>query len=398
MFFLAVIYPAITDVYSSIQPESNFYTVLLTLSVKLLLVIVSFQIIIKFDRSKIFYFILIFLSYVFVLTLFSKDVFASWTRLLIVASNFLVLPASIIIFQDGIARSRFEKVILYTNIFSVIYIIYTSYFQIGFVVYGNEVLRFGGLFFFGLYLFVFSIPIFIHALSKRFSIVLLVLVLSEIALLFLSLKRTYLLFVGVFLFAFILVLIFFEKKKYLGFLLIAILIGVGFYSFDGILETQNLRDRELTSESLESEGRYLEYLIYFDDRVNSISYRSFIGQNPFANTGDFGHDNIYGLNVNDRSLHSDFVVYLYGIGIFGFILFIFIFVQIFNNLIYLNTRFSKLRLNKSLLVLSFTYFLVLLISHSIDGLYIYWARAFPFSVLGYLIAKNQVVVYELHNK
>ncbi|MDG1278239.1 MAG: hypothetical protein P8O16_13230 [Algoriphagus sp.] len=386
MLLLAFIYPFITDVNSSISPESNLFTVVLTLSTRVLLVVISLILIFKNGSSNLFVSIISFLFYVFVLSLFSKDLFGSWTRLLIVGSNFLIIPASIYLFKDKLNRDFFFKVLTITNVLAIIYILFCSYFKIGFVVYGNETLHYGGLFFFGLYFFVFSIPLFLLHLRSKFNPFLVLIVFAETALIVLSLKRTYLILLAVFGF-FYLILILFSNKRSIS-LLTFIILGSSFYYFyEDIVELQETRNKVLTTDSLEEEGRYLEYLVFFDERINQFSYKSLIGQNPFVNTGDFGKDNVYQLNTRDRSLHSDYAEYLYGIGIFGIILLFFIFMNLFF-VIKSSSKFAfSSPIKRDAFLFCIGYLIVLLISQGVDGLYVYWARTLPFCIIGVLIAE-----------
>lgn len=186
--------------------------------------------------------------------------------------------------------------------------------------------------------------------------------------------------------AFVFTLIYQKRTRVKGVFIASVLGAIGIYYGALVISVQEERGKDLTQESIETEGRYLEFLIYFDERIENTSILTFTGSNPFSNRGEFGKNNNYRLNTVDRTLHSDYVTYLYGIGVLGLVLIAYFYATILLYLKKLNGRLSKLKLDKSYLFLAFTYVIALLISQGIDGLYIYWARGIPFTILGYLIA------------
>ncbi len=78
----------------------------------------------------------------------------------------------------------------------------------------------------------------------------------QVAILILSLKRTYILFIALFLLAFVFTLIYQKRTRVKGVFIASVLGAIGIYYGALVISVQEERGKDLTQESIEKEGRY----------------------------------------------------------------------------------------------------------------------------------------------
>lgn len=138
---------------------------------------------------------------------------------------------------------------------------------------------------------------------------------------------------------------------------------------------------EISEENVESDGRYIEYLV-LPFYVNDNSFSTLTFGNGFGDT--FNYRYLY-LGLNKRPIHAGFVYNIYKFGFFGLalILVFFIYVAIFLRRLHKHkNKFSYLKDSPGLL-LGFPALLMIIVYNLVDGVF----KEFPALILFLLLGK-----------
>ncbi len=401
---LQFIFPFITDVYEDTNFQFNEETSLLLNIQTFIILLLCVSVLIKTPNHKnkylgtipliIFAFLLLFIT--------ASDMWFSFKAYIRFLSVLLILPASYNFFQKIQSDILFYKIIFFTNVIAIIYIIYCSIFQVGFPYYRDPILFYGGLRLFGFYLFVFSIPLFFIMLSKRvygkFTIIFVMAVM--VLLILLSMKRSFILIAA---FQFLLYFSFFVyRRKYLsGIIAFSIVLFILTYAFSDEIKSM-VEVRALRIETgIQEEGRYLEFLILYDEQVRSgDAVALLLGKDLFKDKGNFGKRSNVDLKTEERYLHSDFALLFFSLGLIGFLIYLRVFYILYRK--YKKFRKITAHDNEEIRLLSYAFlalFTSLIINSAIDGFFIFFSRSFSFYVLGFILARFTIIEnnYQIQN-
>lgn len=176
--------------------------------------------------------------------------------------------------------------------------------------------------------------------------------------------------------------------------IVLIIVG-GFFIFT-IFKEQIISRIQVRQSRIETritdEGRFLEYIILYKELIQSPSKKTLIGVDLFNSEGKFGHSTNVKLNLNNRYLHSDFANLLFSTGFLGLILYLYIFYRIL--VVHSGTKGGKI-CNVNYFIYSML--LGLFVSHFIDGMFMFFARGYPFFILGGILGLNNYEHQSLNN-
>lgn len=388
---LQFIYPYITDINSDVNFQINTASSTLRNMETVLILVLCIAIFLRSKGKKKYYgsnLVLIFGFFLLFLT--ATDFWFSLKAYVRFASVLLILPASYLFFKNSNQDILFYKIVFYTNVIAVLYIIYSSVFELGFPYYREPILYYGGLRLFGLYMFIYSFPLLIIMLTlKIYRREIIILLISTMVLLILiSMKRSVILIT---IFQFGLYYLFFTfRRRYLSSVIAISIVLFGLiYTFqDSITEMMSVRETRLRT-SIYQEGRYLEYLIIYDEQIKPGEFRLLLlGKDIFNHKGNFGEESSVDLKTEERYLHSDYAMIIFSLGMLGFILYMRIFYLIFRDFRrYRKVAWKTKGENQAYGFAFITVLFSLVINGAIDGYYIFFSRSFSFIVIGFLLAQ-----------
>lgn len=324
--------------------------------------------------------------FLFLLIVSATDKGTSFKKIIIFSHDFLLLPAAFIYFSRGQYKKNFFKMLYILNTIVIIYFIYCSLNEIGTDAYGLNVIYTGTLQILGVYIFVFSLPVFLWRLvdtkqqnSFIYAIIGIIIILS-----LLTVHRTYIILMAIQLIIF---LFYYGKTyKYLPTMVIIFLIitsSIYFFrnDFVNMMQLRGLHPERTINE----EGRYLEYILVWEQIVMGGDIKQIlIGNDLFNNQGDFVKYNILNLR-GDRKYHSIFSQIIFDAGVIGIILFYRFFFLFFKDFI----KRRKIKNNtevRNINFLFFAIFITLFIDTFVNQLFCFYARGFPLYILGFVMA------------
>jgi hypothetical protein len=390
------IYPFITDVSADVNFEINEESSLLKNIETFLILILCFLILFRSPRFKTKYlgtipmivlvFILLFVT--------ATDVWFSFKANIRFLSVLLILPASYVFFLNFKNDKLLYRIILFSSIIAIAYVLISSIYKIGYPYYHYPILYFGGLRLFGLYVFVYAIPIFIIMLSKKMfpRSILIVLIAIMILLLILSGKRAYIIISSIQLIIYF--LMFSLRRRYFSMIItVSIALVAIVYSFRSEISNILLVRETAIQRNIQDEGRYKEYVILYQEQILSDDFIDLLlGKDLFNNRGKFGKTADVELNTEERYLHSDFSLLFFSLGLVGFIVYIRIFYLIFMKY----RRFRKMADTRNDEMRLFNYgflvvFISIIINSAIDGYFVFFSRSFAFFLLGFMLARISIL-------
>lgn len=276
-----------------------------------------------------------------------------------------------------------EKFLKYIKITLGLYLLNTLVFtilKIGEEYYSGALIYQGAVPLFTAYGIMYSI-FFCLIFYKKLKTLDAILLISNISIIVLLSKRTTILLL---LTGFIIMLVkqrevFFRQRYVLVSLVFLVAAGVTFYY--SFLEARLVREK-IVEMNVKEEGRYLEYVVLYDEILKSESISTiFWGKDLFIEKGRFGLQQSL-LDVESRRIHSDYAMLLFGGGITGLLLYLLIFLRIFNYYKLVNKTLVK---NKILISAFLAIFITLILNGFADSLTVATARSIPFLFLGGLL-------------
>jgi hypothetical protein len=270
--------------------------------------------------TKQFDLIIFFLVYLSILVVFSSNFLYSLSNLAATAIWIMILPIS---FLSIDSLEKFKKLINSIALIAIFYIfniLLSTFLGIKGKSYSGEIFDVGNVFTEGLnsmaYLLVAS-PLIIH-LNPRYRRLIILIAVIIFVLVFVQLKRISIIAI---LIGFIVNLIYSGSRVNIlfGLIISGLMILVAYPLFENTLDKQiKVRQRRLSTQNYEEEGRYQESLAVFDEIVLSSNPKLFFfGKEVFNSPGNYANGR-YG----KRMIHNDYNAILHGSGIVGLILFI----------------------------------------------------------------------------
>ncbi len=271
--------------------------------------------------TKQFNLAIFFLVYLSILVVFSSNFLYSLSNLAATAIWIMILPIS---FLSIDSLEKFKKLINSIALIAILYIInilLSTFLGIKGKSYSGEIFDVGNVFTEGLnsmaYLLVAS-PLIIH-LNPRYRRWIILIAVIIFILVFVQLKRISIIAI---LIGFIVNLIYSGSRVNIlfGLIISGLMILVAYPLFEDTLDKQiKARERRLSTENYEEEGRYQETLVVLDEIVFSSNPKLFFfGKEVFNSPGNYANGR-YG----KRMIHNDYNAVLHGSGIIGLFLFIF---------------------------------------------------------------------------
>lgn len=336
----------------------------------------------------------------------SSDLVISFKRSLgLIVSLILFIAIYSKYFSRGEIRIALKNIFYSIVIFSVNFVILSGL-KIGpslnefsyMTGYSEKFLRTGNMYFFSLHgMFIIStlFPLF-NGMFRKNTILFFINFLSFFSIIFLAFytyKRTFLLIplLGVFLYYFLLV--YRSKHKFRD----AIIVFAGFFIL--FYSSRELMNRYIqkrsdanTVQSIEGAGRIMEFALYpkvVESRNNSVFFVLF-GTEYLNSAGKFKPLNYLDFE-GKRFLHNDFAHLLYGVGIIGLILYLYILYFIFRK----SLNYLKIEdpLVKKYAVSSLILVIAIFVSGLSDGILYFLNRGIPFFAIALFLAaaRNRVV-------
>jgi len=159
-----------------------------------------------------------------------------------------------------------------------------------------------------------------------------------------------------------------------------------------IVESSSRRE-EFTRINVKEAPRYLEYIILYGEIVKSNNIvTAILGKDLFVEKGRYGlNQDIMDVIKDQRRLHSDYAILLYGGGILGLGLYFYIFIRLFRKYLFF-TKITKF--NSNLKAIFLAILICLFVNGFVDSLTVATARAIPYLYLGGLLG----TIYSLSSK
>lgn len=300
-----------------IFPRGSFATQ--TIGIFFLLVTVYFFFR-EYKSIKLFSILYLLIIYLYFLITFSSNFFYSLSNMASTTIWMLILPISFLI-VDSIAK--FKKLINSIALIGILYIvniIISTLFNIKGKSYSGEIFDVGNVFTEGLNSMAYLLTaapliLYLNPKHKRLIVILSVII---FILVFVQLKRISIIAILVGL----LLNLFFSRNRInilFGLIISSLFLFIAYPLFENTLQKQvKARERRLSTQNFEEEGRYQETLVVLDEIVFSGNPALlFFGKEVFNSPGNYANGR-YGR----RMIHNDYNVILHGSGVVGLILFI----------------------------------------------------------------------------
>lgn len=292
-----------------------------TQTIGILFVLVTFYIFIKEYKSiKLFTALYLLIIYLYCLIAFSSNFFYSLSNLASTSIWILILPISFLVI-DSLAK--FKKLINSIALIGALYIlniIISTLLNIKGKSYSGEIFDVGNVFTEGLnsmaYLLTAApLVLYLNPKHKRLIVILSVVI---FILVFVQLKRISIIAILVGL----LLNLFFSRNRiniFFGLILSSLFLFIAYPLFENTLQKQvKARERRLSTQNFEEEGRYQETFVVLNEIVFSGNPALlFFGKEVFNSPGNYANGR-YGR----RMIHNDYNVILHGSGVVGLILFV----------------------------------------------------------------------------
>jgi len=360
-------------------------------------------ILIKYKLSSKFNVIFILLIFLLIKPFFTANPYSSFKVAISVISFVSLFVAGFIYFSKFENLSRLVKPIRISLLIYLLNSVVFTLLKIGHDYYGDAIIFQGSMPLFSSYGIMYSILFLISQLDKLKKIDF-ILIFLNISILILLTKRTpvLLLIIGLIIILGMNRNIYFKSKN-IGNTMIFLLLSslVFYYSF---VESASRRE-EFTRLKVKEAPRYLEYVILYDEIVKADNiFTAILGKDLFVEKGRYGlHQDIMDVIKDQRRLHSDYAILLYGGGIIGLGLYLYIFIRLFRKYLFF-TKTTKFHSNLKAIFLAIL--ICLFINGFVDSLTVATARAIPYLYLGGLLGtifslskkvRNQLSYYQLNS-
>ncbi len=292
-----------------------------TQAIGIVILLITGYIFLRVYKSvRLFSLLYIFIVYLCVLILFSSKMIYSLSNLASTIIWMLILPISFFVIND---LDKFKKLINAIALIGGLYILnilISSAFNIQGKSYSGEIFDVGNVFTEGLnsmaYLLVAS-PLIVY-LNPKYKRVLILIAIIIFILVLVQLKRISIIAI----LAGFLINLFYSGNRiniFFGLVLSGLILFIAYPIFESTLQKQmKARERRLTTQNIEEEGRYQETFIVRDEILYSGQPSTvFFGNEVFNSPGNYANGK-YGR----RMIHNDYNAVLHGSGILGLILFL----------------------------------------------------------------------------
>jgi hypothetical protein len=381
------------------------YSIIITsISVCLFIILGNVSSIKKYSNG-----VFILLLYLFVMILFSTDIWWSFKRYMNVALAFLMFPAAFILVKNIDDIKQIIKLAIWLILVFLLNTAISTYLNLGIKEaetygYRKAFVYLGSVNFFSGYGFVYAlilIPLAYYLTNKiHYKYFLILLYFAGLFTLILILKRSYvyLTLAGALIFIF-----FLTKRKSLRFIGPFFIIGFITYILlsDYILASISVR-QEVIRRGYSEEGRGIELILYPEVVKYSPDPTNFMlfGEELFNSKGKFRLIEKV-LNDKDRLLHSDVATVLYGAGIIGLLLLIRMYYFFLIKYLRLRRRLKKVSEDEILKKLFSTFvslFICLFINTLSDGMMVATNRVMPYLMMGAILGLMYKKLYSPVNK
>jgi hypothetical protein len=275
----------------------------------------------EFKSIKLFSLLYLFLIYLFCLIPFSSNIIYSLSNLASTTIWILILPVSFLVIDTGLKFKKLINSIAFIGVLYILNIIISTLFNIKGKSYSGEIFDVGNVFTEGLnsmaYLLTAS-PLILHLNPKHKRLILILSVVIFI-LVVVQMKRISIIAIVV---GLVINLLMSRSRIniFYGLIISSLFMFVAYPLFENTLQKQiKARERRLSTENIEEEGRYQETFVVLDEIIFSGETRLiFFGKEVFNSPGNYANGK-YGR----RMIHNDYNVILHGAGLIGLMLFIF---------------------------------------------------------------------------
>jgi hypothetical protein len=263
----------------------------------------------------------LFLIYLFCLIPFSSNIIYSLSNLASTTIWILILPVSFLVIDTGLKFKKLINSIAFIGVLYILNIIISTLFNIKGKSYSGEIFDVGNVFTEGLnsmaYLLTAS-PLILHLNPKHKRLILILSVVIFI-LVVVQMKRISIIAIV----AGLVINLFMSRSRiniFYGLIISSLFMFVAYPLFENTLQKQiKARERRLSTENIEEEGRYQETFVVIDEIIFSGETRLiFFGKEVFNSPGNYANGK-YGR----RMIHNDYNVILHGAGLIGLMFFIF---------------------------------------------------------------------------
>lgn len=300
-----------------IFPRGSFATQ--TIGIFFLLVTVYFFFR-EYKSIKLFSILYLLIIYLYFLITFSSNFFYSLSNLASTTIWILILPISFLVIDS---LDKFKNLINSIALIGALYIlniIISTLLNIKGKSYSGEIFDVGNVFTEGLNSMAYLLTaapliLYLNPKHKRLIVILSVII---FILVFVQLKRISIIAILVGL----LLNLFFSRNRiniFFGLILSSLFLFIAYPIFENTLQKQvKARERRLSTQNFEEEGRYQETFVVLNEIVFSGDPALlFFGKEVFNSPGNYANGR-YGR----RMIHNDYNVILHGSGVVGLILFV----------------------------------------------------------------------------
>lgn len=274
----------------------------------------------EFKSIKLFTLLYVLLIYLYCLSIFSSKFLYTLSNLASTTIWMLILPLSFLVINS---IDKFKKLMNSISLVAILYIvniIISTLFNIKGKSYSREIFDVGNVFTEGLNSMAYLLtaaPLILY-LNPKYKRVIIITSVIIFILVLIQLKRISIIaiFAG-----FIINLIYSQNRVniFFGLIVSTLFLFFAYPIFEKTLQKQiKARERRLSTQNIEEEGRYQETFVVLDEIVfSSDPIRLFFGKEIFNSPGNYANGR-YGR----RMIHNDYNAILHGSGIIGLALFI----------------------------------------------------------------------------
>ena len=269
---------------------------------------------------KLFNVVLFFIFYLTILVAFSSDIYYSLSNLAATYIWVLILPISFLSINSISKYKKLLNAIAFIAILYILNIILSTSLGIIGKSYSREIFEVGNVFTEGLNSMAYillAVPLLIH-LNPNYRKWIILLSIIIFILVFVQLKRISIIAIvlGV------MIHLIYSKNRtniFFGLIFSLVIIFVAYPIFESTLTKQMVaRERRLTTQNIEEEGRYQETFIVINETFYQPNpFVFFFGKEIFNSPGNYANG-----KFGKRQIHNDYNLILHGSGLIGLLLFV----------------------------------------------------------------------------
>jgi hypothetical protein len=274
----------------------------------------------EYKSIKLFSLLYLLVIYLFCLIPFSSNLIYSLSNMASTTIWILILPISFLVIDTNLKFKKLINSIAFIGVLYILNIIISTLFNIKGKSYSGEIFDVGNVFTEGLnsmsYLLAAApLILYLNPKHKRFILILSVII---FILVIVQMKRISIIAIA----AGLVINLFMSRSRiniFYGLIISSLILFVAYPLFENILQKQvKARERRLSTENIEEEGRYQETFVVLDEIIFSGDPALlFFGKEVFNSPGNYANGK-YGR----RMIHNDYNVILHGSGILGLALFV----------------------------------------------------------------------------